>query len=346
MRSSSDAQGAVNLQHDGFVHCIAVDDTGRYVASCSADRTINIFVRSSATGTHLSDLANVGWEYGCSIKEHTGAVTRVAWANPQYGFMLGSIGHDMVILLTSVTTNMTGGKLVTKAVKFAFFKAGIQNSDLLTDIVFLPPRAYHTMLFAVSSLDGTVWFYGIDQTQAVRKFKLAEPEHLKTGISAIAFSPCLADKDFVMAVGTAAGQFELYEYFSIDNKFCRGELVDSNGAPLMLAPSAVPVACLAWAPPVGRPYHLIAVCSRRGTSIVRVAKRAAAEPSATVGASGRPNAACSFFTCEVFACSTASVTGAWNASGTMLAFSSDEEGKQVQWLQLEDATDHRSWVIV
>jgi WD40 repeat protein len=333
MRSNSD-QGAVNLQHDGFVHCIAVDDTGRYLASSSADRTINIFVRRN-TVESVGDGAD-SWVFGCSVKEHAGAVTRVAWANPQYGCILGSIGQDMLIMLTSVSTNMSNGKLVTKAAKFASFKAGIQNSDLLMDMAFLPPRAYHTMLFAVASLDGTVWFYGIDQTQVARKFKLSEPEHLKTGVSAIAFSPCLADKDFVMAVGTAAGQFELYEYSSINNKFLRGELTSSSG-PLLMASSSVPVSCIAWAPPVGRPFHLIAVCSRRGTTIFRVSKVSAAPETKEKG---------SVFECELFSCSRPSVTASWNASGTMLSFSDDEEGRKVEWLQLMDPTDHQSWVVV
>ena len=318
-------QVGLNLQHDSYVHCVAVDDTGKYLASGSADRSINIFVRSP-------DAPNQ-WEFGCTIKEHAGAVTKVAWANPQYGYMLGSIGQDMVIMLTNVTTHMTGGKLITKAVKFTTYKAGIQNSDTLTDIVFLPPRAYHTMLFAVSSLDGTVWFYSTEQQQVSRKFKLGEPEHQKSGVTSIAFSPCLSDKDFTVAVGTSNGLFELYKYSSIQNKFSKCTLIGNS-----ITPVADYISCIAWAPPVGRPFHLIAVCSRRGTNIFRISKSSSALDEGTSGGLS--------FACELFACRKPSITAAWNSSGTMLAFSDDEEGRKVSWLQMTDATDHQSWVIV
>ena len=102
--------GSMALGHDDFVHDVQFDFYGNQIATCSSDQKIKIWHK--VYHKELSQQAqNYTWEHKQTFpgnEGHTGAVWRVAWADPEFGEngILASCGYDKQVIIWSETESV------------------------------------------------------------------------------------------------------------------------------------------------------------------------------------------------------------------------------------------------
>jgi len=78
--------------HDSMLHDAVLDYYARRLATCSSDKTINIFDIDSSTNPPTHRLTS-------TLTGHEGAVWCVAWSHPKFGTILASSSYDGRILI-------------------------------------------------------------------------------------------------------------------------------------------------------------------------------------------------------------------------------------------------------
>ena len=100
---------SLGLGHDDFVHDVQFDFYGNQMATCSSDQKIKIWHKVYTNKPGEQDAGpNFKWERkqtlaGNRNDGHTGAVWRVAWADPEFGEngILASCGYDKQVIIWS-----------------------------------------------------------------------------------------------------------------------------------------------------------------------------------------------------------------------------------------------------
>lgn len=363
--------------HETYVHHIAIDLTGTYLATCSSDRRVQVFSRDGNQ-----------WTLRATLRDHFGTVHKVAWSHPDLGLYLASCGVDRRVNIYRIGLATPGGKedstpsvnqchgaLHTMLISQV---EGIENADTICDVAFCPPKqSNNDLLIAVASLDGSVRFYLVvgvklsptyskispcaDERDAVGASPM-ESNSLSTaptarrsvamqqrpewrcsvGVSAIAWATSITEVVPTIALGTVSGLFDIYSLSRQERKFlrCSMELsLPSGGRGGTIAQLRLDsaVTCIAWAPSVGRRHQLVAVCSRTSTVILKLTKLHS--PDSTQ---------CSW-SGEVFSTPTPAASASWDSTASVLTLASDVSpasgsGGFLCALQLWNVMDHQSWV--
>lgn len=145
-------------QHKTYVHHVALDPSGSLLASCSSDKTVEVFHRRTVAGEE--DV----WEPGCAMHDHSGPVLRLAWCqHREHGPLLATAGADRWIYIYRIIISSHEGRTLLHTVRWSPVRG--YEKDVITDVAFVPPQQYHVLLLSTASLDGCVRLYEVHQPQ-------------------------------------------------------------------------------------------------------------------------------------------------------------------------------------
>jgi len=223
-------------EHQDLIHDVAFDYYAKRIASCSSDGTIRIWDQSSENGE---------WRCTDQIKAHTGTIHRVVWAHPEFGQVLASCGSDNEVAIFEETPDGWKRHVIGHA------------KDAVVCVEFAPQHL--GLKLATASLDGRVRVYSCTDPTLVTWTAPQILEVAQSDAYCLAWSPSPFEGP-ALAVG-ARDRVRIYNFYEEHNRWAfSADLPGHQGA----------VYDVAWAPGMGRSYHLIATAC--ADSCVRIFK--------------------------------------------------------------------------
>lgn len=310
----------VTPSHDDLIHDIAFDYYGKRFATCSSDKHIKIWTIDESKGSWVSyDIP----------RAHQNSIWRVSWAPPEFGQLLASCSEDNTICLweeQESTTASTSAQDRWRKFKIATCKRSVNDvkfchRSLGLKLAAASSDGYLRIFEAVDVFDMNKWEmpieYQVEDTNLAEtgtgsnegKASRTTSEH---GLTCVSWNDC----PFEAAKLAVGGYSKKVVVLSLErNNTMREECVleNHNNA----------VHDVAWAPAMGRSYHLIATASKEPSfKIHKLTRREdgtlAYDSTETVENSANSNTKSNIWR----------VT--WNATGTVLATSS-EDGTLSLW---------------
>ncbi|KAG5496120.1 hypothetical protein JKF63_02421 [Porcisia hertigi] len=358
-------------QHKTYVHNVALDPSGSLLASCSSDKTVEVFHRRTVAG------GGAVWEPGCAMHDHAGPVLRLAWCqHREHGPLLATAGADRWIYIYRIIVSSHEGRTHLHTVRWSPVRG--YEKDVITDVAFVPPQQYHALLLSTASLDGCVRLYEVHQPQQFPCVCRISPEAdaaakrandstaSALGVSAGATSnsadPTVAEcrqgvsaspsassvpvlrSGGVTAIGWFPGSAESTMTLAVGTVsgcffLYRYIKVSNSFMPISLPQveagvlrCRAPVCNVTWAPCVGRRFQLLAICSRCEVFLLRLN---CVSPSIDEKRSF-----------ELFQVPVGAVSASWSRSSTLLYLATDDCHTEVIVLQMANPLDHQSWRVV
>jgi nucleoporin SEH1 len=240
--------------HSDVVHDIVFDFYGRRFATCAADKRIKVW-----------DLVNETGQWTCYDipRAHNDSIWRLSWAHPEFGQLIASCSEDKTICVWEEQESVTPLKGGTSALgeQRDRWQRKVQLSDSkksVNDVKFAPRNL--GLRIAAASADGTVRIYEATDVFSLNYWQLQESftvedaidgQDTEHGVKCISWneSPFEPAK---IAVGSFSKKATVWT--CDDGGKWREECVlgEHHGV----------VHDIAWAPVMGRSYHLIATASR------------------------------------------------------------------------------------
>lgn len=264
------------------------------------------------------DLVENEWKLSASWKAHSGSVWKVCWAHPEFGQIVASCSFDRSVV---VWEEEEPGKVWQKRATL------VDSRDSVFDISFSPRHL--GLKLATCSGDGFVRIYeAIDVINLAHWPLMEEFEAEKRGANSISWCSSPFERP-MLAVGSNETVAKVWEY---NDKLRRWQVV------ARLDTHTGAVHDVAWAPSLGRSFHLIATASYDTfVRIFKLAKDASnAEPSGA-DTPGNAAAAAADDGTAVPAVAAAAVAVASSSAGT-----TDASGWTVRELAAFD--DHKAEV--
>lgn len=328
LQPASAAAETLNSLHADYVQDIAFDFYGRRIATCSGDRTVRVW-----------DLDENGdWTFapGSEWRAHRGSVTRLAWAHPEFGQLLVTGGADHAATVweereaggrlpgggAPTGNEAAGGPAASSGAQYGWVaKARLTDARRAVTCVQFAPRHLGLRL-ATGSADGTVRIYEAIDVMNLNHWPLNgsieadEVEAGKSELGVTSLSWCNGRfEPPTIVVGGSSGNVNVYRYSDASRQW---------HLTVRLPPHGRGTLDVAWAPNVGRSYHLIASAGMDGGLKVHRLKRGRKEGT---GGGGGGSASSSLLELDssqsldagnelVWRCE-------WNVTGTVLASSGD-----------------------
>lgn len=232
--------------HEDIVLDVEYDFYGRQLATCSADQHIKIFDLDSTTSQ---------WFLNDSWKAHDSTVVKVDFADPQYGHLLLSASYDRTLKIWEecFDDSIDSGHRWTKLVTIA------DSHGPLYDACFAP--SFLGLKAGTIGSDGKLRIYeDVDPSDLSDWTLVEEITVLKSPVASHLqsdFNLCWCPSRFSceMLCVSALDQAYIYYKDSSTNRFKLGKLLpEHNGL----------IRSLAWAPLMGRSYHLLATGCKDG----------------------------------------------------------------------------------
>ena len=339
------------LGHSDFVMDMCLDHYGRRLATCSQDGIIKIFRRTNSVQ---------GWEEVYKTPAASSGINKLSWSHPEFSMLLACCTDRSIIVWEEEEENEW---------KQLFYNA--EFSDPICGLEFGPKHL--GLRLAVSTGDGKVRIYS--PTDALRKeWMVRHTFNVSSGDTS---------ESSVTGGGGGAGGMDVADYSTLTS--CLSWNTFSFDAPSMVVGSGktaffwkmdrekkrwrqigqlppqshnAVVNHVAWAPNMGRSFHMIATASSDGTA--KIWKLETTKPtSSNDKSSSLPNESDSLLgdgnvevslmhvldhpnACEVFRVE-------WNLTATMLSTSCDDgivrlwspnlRGEWTTQLNLDDRAD-------
>jgi len=144
--------GSYPLAHDDFVQDMAFDSTGKRIVTACSDHKIRIWdkkARDMAGSTVSQSAEVVEWEL-VDTQQHSTAVQRVQWADPEFGAIIASSSFDKQVSIWEEVESKDFQK------KQWTWKLNFIQKEAILDIKFAPKHWGLTLAIAVA--DGTIVF--------------------------------------------------------------------------------------------------------------------------------------------------------------------------------------------
>lgn len=286
----------IKSDHGDFIHDVCFDYYGQRLASCSSDRKIKIF-SSDDTGE---------WALNSEWTAHQGSVWKLSWAHPEFGQILASCSFDR-------TVSIWEEHAVTEPWRNQAQLADSRES--VHDVEFSPRHL--GLRLATASADGFVRIYEAIDVLNLSHWPLQE-EFLadKDGATCLSWNMSPFDVPMI-AVGSSNATAKVWAYNTSYNRWqiCTELTGHLDG-----------IHDIAWAPNMGRSYHLIATASKDETIKIWKLTREAAHSNNSNDKNQSQGVA--EYRLEQLASHAEHQTPVWrvewNVTGTMLASSGDD----------------------
>jgi len=274
----------------GPINDIRFDFYGRRFASCSTDRSIKVFDFNEDTEK---------WDSTDISSAHDNQILRLDWAHPEFGQLIASCSDDKTVHIREEQEENPGGTQKSRWTK----KATLSDSkDAVRDVKFSPRHL--GLKLAAASADGYVRIYEATDVFTLHYWPLQdsfEVEQEKGGLLCLSWNDATFEPQ-KLVVGGYSKNAQIW-------------VCDAGGRwvkELSLGEHDGPVHDVAWAPGMGRSYHLIASCDRTNKfRIHKIERENGTDPSRIL-------------TTEELHTESKVWRVAWNATGTVLATSSDD----------------------
>ena len=250
--------------HEAGVNDVAFDYYGKRLASCSSDKRIKIydFIEKSRE-----------WDIHDISRAHDGVIWRLSWAHPEFGQILASCSEDQTVHIyeeqESVSTRSDG-----KESKWLRKAQLLDSQKAVKDVKFAP--RHDGLKLAAASAEGVVRIYTADDIFNLNIWTLqdtlkiypvenvagGDSESSEHGLTCCSWN----DSPFEPAKLVLGGYAKRVSIWTCDsaNKW-KQECV--------LEESEFVIHDVAWAPSMGRTYHLIASANRTNVVTVHRVKR-------------------------------------------------------------------------
>jgi len=239
---------SINADHKDLIHDVAYDFYGRRMATCSSDQHVKVWDEDDA-GT---------WTCSATWKTHYGSVWKVTWAHPEFGQVIATCSFDRT---AAVWEEMVGeGKSGGGQNQWVKKTSLVDSRTSVTDVKFGPKQL--GLILATCSADGTVRIYEAPDVMNLSQWSLQHEIHCKVPCSCISWNPSLSrlhspmiavGSDDPNSAGTLSPKVFVYEYNESSRRWLKVETLNTM---------TDPVHDIAFAPNIGRSYHVLAVASK------------------------------------------------------------------------------------
>lgn len=239
----------IDTEHKDLVHDVSYDFHGRRMATCSSDHTVKIW-----------DLGDDGeWTLSSAWKTHSGSVWRVTWAHPEYGQVVATCSFDRT---AAIWEEMLGEIRSVSETSGSQHRSWVKRTSLVdsrtsvTDVKFAPKHL--GLQLATCSLDGIVRVYEAPDVMNLSQWSLQHEISTKLRCSTLSWNPSRRHPP-MLAVGSndanqsAGGKVQIYEFNDAIRKWNKVETI---------AMVTDAVHDIAFAPNLGRSYHLLAIATK------------------------------------------------------------------------------------
>lgn len=300
---------SISAEHKDLIHDVAYDFHGRRMATCSSDQSVKVW-----------DLGEDSqWNCTADWKTHSGPVWKVTWAHPEFGQVLATCSFDRTAAVWEELPSETCQKGQSQWVKRTSL---VDSRTSVTDVRFAPRHL--GLQLATCSADGVVRIYEAPDVMNLSQWSLQHAITCKLSCSCLAWSPSRVHTP-MLAVGSddanpsAGGKVVIYEYSDNQRKWNKVETIMSV---------TEPVHDIAFAPNLGRSYHIIAIASK-DVHIVSLKPYKKEHPSSqsttSISSTQLGTSRFEIRQVAVFADHNSQVWRvSWNITGTILASSGDD----------------------
>jgi len=294
---------SINAEHKDLIHDVAYDFYGQRMATCSSDQFVKVWDQDEHENWHLT----------ASWKAHSGSVWKVTWAHPEFGQVLATCSFDRT---AAVWEEIVGEGSVPgeRGMRHWVRRTNLVDSRTsVTDVKFAPKSL--GLLLATCSADGVVRIYEAPDVMNLSQWTLQHEVSCKLPCSCLSWNPSFNRLHHpVLAVGSDdsntanGGKVFIYEFSENSRRWSKTET---------LTGVTEAVHDIAFAPNLGRSYHLLAVA----TNNVRIVTLKPVMDSTVQSALTRFD----IHTVAQFEEHNSTVWRVcWNITGTILASSGDD----------------------
>ncbi|XP_077052767.1 nucleoporin SEH1 isoform X1 [Siphateles boraxobius] len=238
---------SIAADHKDLIHDVSYDFHGRRMATCSSDQSVKVW-----------DKGDDGeWHCTASWKTHSGSVWRVTWAHPEFGQVLASCSFDRT---AAVWEEIVGESNDKQRGQSHWIKRTtlVDSRTSVTDVKFAPKHM--GLMLTTCSADGVVRIYEAPDVMNLSQWSLQHEISCKLSCSCISWNPSSSRAHPPMiAVGsddsnvTYSGKVQIYEYNENIRKYAKAET---------LMTVTDPVHDIAFAPNLGRSFHVLAIATK------------------------------------------------------------------------------------
>uniref|UniRef100_T1IJ16 Nucleoporin SEH1 n=1 Tax=Strigamia maritima TaxID=126957 RepID=T1IJ16_STRMM len=307
---------SINAEHKDLIHDVAFDFYGKRMATCSSDQTVKIW-----------DLPDDGqWICTASWKAHNGSVWKINWGHPEFGQIIATCSFDRTASVWEEIVGESTGS--DKGLSHWIKRSSLVDSRTsVTDVKFAPKHL--GLQLATSSADGIVRIYDAPDVTNLSQWSLNNEIQCRMSCSCLSWNPsqwlwklnkCVfSSSPAMLAIGSddpnpvLGGKVFIYEYSDSARRWMRIETIVSI---------TDAVHDLAFAPSLGRSYHVLAVASKDVNIIILKPLRQETNSSAS-----SDEAIQRFEVLQTAHFSDHNSTvwrTSWNITGTILASSGDD----------------------
>ncbi|XP_030408563.1 nucleoporin SEH1 isoform X1 [Gopherus evgoodei] len=237
----------IAADHRDLIHDVSFDFHGRRMATCSSDQSVKVWDKSE----------NGDWHCTASWKTHSGSVWRVTWAHPEFGQVLASCSFDRTAVVWEEIVGESNDKLRGQS-HWVKRTTLVDSRTSVTDVKFAPKHM--GLMLATCSADGVVRIYEAPDVMNLSQWSLQHEISCKLSCSCISWNPSSSRAHSPMiAVGSddnssnTLAKVQIYEYNENTRKYAKAET---------LMTVTDPVHDIAFAPNLGRSFHILAVATK------------------------------------------------------------------------------------